>query len=93
MTNFYDRVDTGTYPVDGFSFLESFVSNLTQSLDKKQWGQYINYPDPRLDQATAQSNYWAQHLSRLQQLKQDLDPKNLFHYPQGVLPADMDVAA
>ena len=87
MTNFYDRVDTGLYPADGFSFLESFVTNLTSSMTKAEWGQYINYPDPRLDQKTAQNNYWSQHLSKLQQVKADLDPKDLFHYPQGILPA------
>ncbi len=74
MTNFYDRVDQGTYPADGFSFLQAFVANMTHSLDKEEWGQYINYPDPKLNQSTAQVNYWAGHLSKLQELKQDLDP-------------------
>ena len=87
MTNFYDKVDKGTYPADGFSFLQSFVANLTATLDKKDWGQYINYPDPKLDQTTAQNNYWSQHLGKLQRLKASVDPKDLFHYPQGILPA------
>ncbi len=62
---------------------------MTLQLDRDAWGQYINYPDPRLDQTTAQTSYWAQHLTKLQDLKQQIDPHNLFHYPQGVLPASM----
>ena len=88
MANFYDRVDKGgAYPADGFSFLQSFVSNLTAPLARDEWGQYINYPDQKLDQTTAQNNYWSQHLGKLQKLKAAVDPKDLFHYPQGVVPA------
>lgn len=87
MTNFYDRVDTGSYPADGFSFLDNFTANITGSLKPSQWGQYVNYPDPRLSQAAAQNNYWSMHLDRLQQLKASVDPGNLFHYPQGIMPA------
>jgi len=86
MTNFYDKVDKGVFPADGFSFLQSFVANLTSTLATDEWGQYINYPDQKLDQATAQNNYWSQHLGKLQTLKAHVDPKNLFHYPQGILP-------
>jgi hypothetical protein len=87
MFNLYDRVDKGAYPADGFGFLQSLVRNLTAPVGKDEWGQYINYPDPKLDQATAQNNYWSQHLGRLQRVKAELDPKDLFHYPQGILPA------
>ncbi|CAK7205895.1 hypothetical protein SEUCBS139899_008675 [Sporothrix eucalyptigena] len=87
MTNFYDRVDTGAYPADGFSFLDNFTANITGSLKPTQWGQYVNYPDPRLNQMAAQRNYWSMHLDRLQRLKASVDPTDLFHYPQGILPA------
>ncbi|KJR87662.1 chitooligosaccharide oxidase [Sporothrix schenckii 1099-18] len=87
MTNFYDRVDTGAYPADGFSFLDNFTSNITGSLEPNEWGRYVNYPDPRLSQAAAQKSYWSTHLDRLQQLKAGVDPHNLFDYPQGILPA------
>lgn len=87
MYQFYDRVDRGAYPDDGFPFLQSFVGNLTSSMGEGEWGQYINYPDSQLDQKTAQKNYWGGHLARLQGIKAELDPKDVFHYPQGILPA------
>jgi hypothetical protein len=93
MTNFYDRVDTGAYPADGFSFLDNFTVNITGGLKPAQWGQYVNYPDPRLSQAVAQNRYWSMHLDRLQQLKAGVDPSNLFHYPQGILPATVGATA
>ncbi|KAK3326201.1 hypothetical protein B0H66DRAFT_471750 [Apodospora peruviana] len=84
---FYDRVDKGAYPTEGFAAVQNFVSNVTDTMPKSSWGQYINYPDPRMDQQTAQTNYWGQHLPRLQSIKKAVDPDDVFHYPQGVLPA------
>ena len=84
---FYDRVDKGIFPANGFGHIQNFVGNITQSMSDNDWGRYINYPDPNLDQHTAQSNYWGPHLERLQVIKKDVDPQDLFHYPQGILPA------
>ncbi|KAK4226384.1 putative reticuline oxidase precursor [Podospora fimiseda] len=84
---FYDRVDKGLYPADGHAIMQNFARNLTQGLDKKEWGMYINYPDSRLDQESAQAYYWGKNLARLQTIKKAVDPNNVFHYPQGVLPA------
>jgi hypothetical protein len=83
----YDRVDSGIYPADGHVYMENFVGNITQSMTKPDWGMYINYPDSRLDQANAQANYWGGHLPKLQAIKKAVDPDDLFHYPQGILPA------
>ncbi len=84
---FYDRVDRGSYPLDGFSFMQNFVSNITVGLADSDWGMYVNYPDPKMDQKTAQSNYWGTHLNKLQSIKKSIDPLDVFHYPQGILPA------
>ncbi|KAK4158757.1 putative reticuline oxidase precursor [Cladorrhinum sp. PSN259] len=84
---FYDRVDKGLYPADGHTIMQNFAKNLTDGLDKKDWGMYINYPDSRLDQESAQANYWGKNLPRLQAIKKAVDPNDVFHYPQGVLPA------
>ncbi|KAM7218258.1 putative FAD-linked oxidoreductase YvdP [Rhypophila decipiens] len=84
---FYDRVDKGVYPTEGFTTVGNFVKNVTNTLEDNSWGQYINYPDSRMDQETAQASYWGQHLPRLQAIKKQVDPDNLFHFPQGVLPA------
>jgi len=88
MYSFYDRVDNaGRYPADGFSLMQGFVGNITSSMDPSDWGQYVNYPDPKLSQDQAQSRYWGKHLSKLQAIKASVDPGNVFHYPQGILPA------
>lgn len=87
MINWYDRVDKGTYPSTGFPFLQDFVSNLTSTMNAGSWGQYINYPDSNLDQATAQTVYWGTHLGKLQKIKAAVDPQDVFHYPQGIVPA------
>lgn len=40
--------------------------------------EVINYAGSQLDQDTAQSNYWSDHLPRLQQPKKELDPTEVF---------------
>ncbi|GAB1314796.1 hypothetical protein MFIFM68171_05006 [Madurella fahalii] len=82
----YDRVDRGVYPADGHSYMENFSRNITNGMARSDWGMYINYPDSRLDQEAAQVNYWGSHLPKLQAIKKAVDPEDLFHYPQGVLP-------
>jgi len=83
----YDRVDSGTFPADGHFIMDNFASNITQGMERDDWGMYVNYPSSRLDQKDAQVNYWGSHLAQLQAIKKDIDPKDLFHYPQGVLPS------
>jgi Berberine and berberine like len=87
MYSFYDRIDKGDFPADGFSSIQNFVANITGGMVKSDWGMYINYPDPKLDQNTSQVNYWGNHLPKLQAVKKAVDPTNVFHYPQGILPA------
>jgi len=83
----YDRVDKGIYPADGHVYMDNFVGNVTQGMARPDWGMYINYPDSRLGQEEAQVNYWGSHLAKLQAVKKAVDPGNVFHYPQGILPA------
>lgn len=83
----YDRVDRGAYPADGHAYMENFARNITDGMAREDWGMYANYPDSRLDQQAAQASYWGAHLRRLQAIKKAVDPEDLFHYPQGVLPA------
>jgi FAD/FMN-containing dehydrogenase len=86
MYSFYDRVDTGRYPASGFSCMQDFVGNITASMNQSDWGQYVNYPDPRLSQEQAQTRYWGKNLVRLQAIKSAVDPNDVFHYPQGIEP-------
>ncbi|KAK4221434.1 hypothetical protein QBC38DRAFT_403351 [Podospora fimiseda] len=84
---FYDRVRSGNYPNDGFSFLDGWVKAFTDGLSTSQWGMYINYADPTMNRATAQDVYYRTSLPRLKQLKAQLDPNELFYYPQAIEPA------
>ncbi|KAK0637404.1 hypothetical protein B0T17DRAFT_568097 [Bombardia bombarda] len=80
----YDRVNSGSYPSNGFSFLDGWVKSFTDNMDVSQWGMYINYADPTMNRTEAQNNYWRQSLPKLQQLKAQLDPNEVFYYPQSV---------
>jgi hypothetical protein len=83
----YDRVYFGDYPSDGFSFLDSWVSNTTSSLKADDWGMYINYADARMDRDVAQKVYWGKNVAQLQKIKAKFDPNELFYYPISIKPA------
>ncbi|AEO62186.1 uncharacterized protein THITE_2106069 [Thermothielavioides terrestris NRRL 8126] len=83
---FYDRVYFGSYPSNGFSFLDDWVNIFTSGLNTTQWGMYINYADPAMSRAQAEEVYYRQNLPRLKQLKKQLDPTQLFDYPQAIDP-------
>ncbi|KAK1749355.1 glucooligosaccharide oxidase [Echria macrotheca] len=83
----YDRVNYGSYPSNGFSFLDGWVKSFTDNLSTSQWGMYINYADPTMNRTYAQQVYYRQSLPRLQQLKAELDPNEVFYYPQAITPA------
>ncbi|KAI1867447.1 hypothetical protein JX265_007249 [Neoarthrinium moseri] len=84
---FYDRVNFGSYPSNGFSFLDGWVNAFTSNLKPEQWGMYINYADPTMNRTTAQKNYWGSHLPRLQKIKAAYDPNEVIYYPQSIQPA------
>lgn len=84
---FYDRVSSGSYPSNGFSFLDGWVKTFTDGLSTSQWGMYINYADPTMSRDTAQDVYFRQNLPRLKQVKAQLDPTELLYYPQAISPA------
>jgi hypothetical protein len=83
----YDRVRSGSYPSDGFSLLNGWVKSFTDNLKPEQWGMYINYADTQLSRTEATSLYYKQNLPRLQQIKAQLDPNEVFYYPHAVAPA------
>jgi hypothetical protein len=87
MHNWYDMVDvTQKYPADGFSLFDGFVAALTKDMKPEEVGMYFNYPDPNMDQETAQRRYWGKNLPRLQQIKASVDPEEVFYLPQSVRP-------
>ncbi|CAI4212887.1 unnamed protein product [Parascedosporium putredinis] len=88
MHNFYDHVDVrSAYPEDGFDLFNGFIDAIVGDGDKNDYGVYFNYPDPNLDQETAQKRYWGSALPRLQEIKAAVDPDELFYLPQSVRPA------
>ncbi|KAK6441720.1 hypothetical protein LTR95_002053 [Oleoguttula sp. CCFEE 5521] len=86
LIQFYDQVYSGSYPSDGYPFLDNFVSNTTASLAASDWGMYINYADNRLSQTAAQNAYYGSSLPRLQKLKYAYDSGLTYTNPQGILP-------
>lgn len=86
LIQFYDQVFFGNYPLDGYSFLDNFVSNVTAPLSSSDYGMYINYADSRLNQTTAGQMYYGQNLAGLQRVKAAYDPAELFSTPQSVRP-------
>lgn len=82
---FYDRVDSGTYPLNGFSFLDGWVDAITRTMNTTTFGMYINYADPTLNATQAHTAYWLQHYDRLVSIKQTWDPDRVFENPQAVL--------
>ncbi|OAA65853.1 glucooligosaccharide oxidase [Niveomyces insectorum RCEF 264] len=83
----YDRVGFGTYPSNGFGFLNGWADAFTKNLNESQWGMYINYADPTMNRTYAQQVYYRDSLPRLQQIKAAVDPTQVFDYPQAIEPA------
>jgi hypothetical protein len=48
-------------------------------------GAYVNFPDPSL--TTWQQDYYGANLSRLESIKAQVDPLQVFHFPQSIPPA------
>lgn len=82
---FYDRVDSGTYPSNGFSFLNGWIAAIQNAQSTtQQLGMYINYADPTLNASQAHAAYWLDHYSRLSTIKTAFDPNKLFSNPQAI---------
>lgn len=68
------------------NFLTGFNKIITDALPGHKMGAYPGYVDPALGNQ-AQASYWGTNLDRLQRIKADVDPKDMFHNPQSVRPA------
>ena len=63
------------------------ATSAVKGMNATDWGMYINYPDTQVNAQTAQEKYWGVNLPRLQQIKKQLDPNEVFWNPQSVKPA------
>ncbi|KAK0210385.1 hypothetical protein DFS33DRAFT_1370860 [Desarmillaria ectypa] len=71
------------YPEDGFAFLDG-ITDVIISNSPGDWDYdtYINYPDNRLDDW--QDLYYGSHYTRLQALKMEFNPSNVFGFPLAI---------
>ncbi|KAK7419738.1 hypothetical protein QQX98_003110 [Neonectria punicea] len=83
----YDSVPQGQqYPSDGFSLMKGFRRSITRTIPDGKWGMYVNYADSQVSSSEAPPLYWGQNLPRLQNVKANYDPKNIFRNPQSIKP-------
>ncbi|KAF3934813.1 hypothetical protein ABW20_dc0110552 [Dactylellina cionopaga] len=83
---FYDEVYGGSYPTDGFGFLNGWVNSITSISPVSTWGMYINYADPTLPSTEYGNDYWRVNYPRLRTIKSIYDPADVFYNPQAVQP-------
>ncbi|KDN64270.1 putative FAD binding domain-containing protein [Colletotrichum sublineola] len=81
---FYDSSDGSAYPATGYTFLGDWMSSVTNTMSKSDWGRYVNYADSQLSNGDAQDQYYGDNLPQLKTIKAKYDAKGLFTYPQGV---------
>lgn len=84
---FYDPVFGGTYPANGFAFMNGWVDAVRTAMNTTTFGMYLNYADTSLSASEAHSAYWLDHYDRLATIKRKYDPTQLFSNPQAVLRA------
>jgi hypothetical protein len=65
-----------------YDFVDGLYDVLAQAVPESAEHAYLGCPDPRMPDA--QHAYWRSNLPRLEELKRELDPKDIFHNPQGV---------
>ncbi|KKK21447.1 hypothetical protein AOCH_000127 [Aspergillus ochraceoroseus] len=79
--NLFGRISETTV-----EFLERLNElTLTSTAKTVPYAAYPGYVDPRL--TDAQAAYWGSNLARLNRIKAEIDPNNVFHNPQSVRPA------
>lgn len=66
-----------------YDFADGLYDVLAKAVPESAGHAYLGCPDPRMP--NAQQAYLRNNLPRLEELKGDLDPKDIFHNPQGVM--------
>ncbi|KAK1231407.1 hypothetical protein PQX77_005469 [Marasmius sp. AFHP31] len=71
------------YPEEGFTFLDGVVDSITSSMPENwDYSAYTNYLDNRLE--NWQKLYFGIHYARLQSIKRDVDPRDVFMFPNSI---------
>jgi FAD/FMN-containing dehydrogenase len=68
-------------------FLDGLNEVITSAMPNAYYGNYAGYVDPKEPNEEARVNYWGSNLRRLMQIKAVVDPHDVFHNQQSVLPA------
>lgn len=63
-------------------FLDGINDIYIRGMPNANFGAYPGYVDPQL--ANAQEAYWGANLAKLEQIKAEIDPNDVFHNPQSV---------
>jgi FAD/FMN-containing dehydrogenase len=68
-----------------YDFVNGINDVITQSVPESGERAYLGCPDPLMPDA--QRAYWGSNLEKLEEIKASIDPNDVFHNPQGVVPA------
>ncbi|CAE6538198.1 unnamed protein product [Rhizoctonia solani] len=71
---------TGPYPSNGLAFVDGMHDALKISPE----AAYPNYIDPALTADQWQSQYYGSNYARLLEIKKEVDPQNVFRFPQSI---------
>ncbi|KAK1216117.1 hypothetical protein PQX77_021263 [Marasmius sp. AFHP31] len=75
--------DSTFFPEDSFTFVDGVYNTVVQSMPSDwNYSAYINYIDDRLEDW--QQRYYGGHYNRLQSIKQDMDPRDVFAFPTSI---------
>ncbi|KAE8377966.1 glucooligosaccharide oxidase [Aspergillus bertholletiae] len=78
-------VSLGPVSATTYEFLDGLNEVVRNGTPGIGIGVYPGYVDPRLE--NPRQSYWRSNLGRLSEIKSHVDPEDVFHNPQGVLPA------
>ncbi|KAF2459934.1 hypothetical protein BDY21DRAFT_281402 [Lineolata rhizophorae] len=78
-------VNIGSVSETTRSFVTGMDTIIRNSMPDTDFGAYAGYVDPALGD-DAQRDYWGDNLPKLERIKSEVDPQDLFHNPQSVRP-------
>ncbi|KAJ6474700.1 hypothetical protein C8R47DRAFT_986679 [Mycena vitilis] len=79
-------VGVGSLSDASTAFVTNMSSIVTNSMPGVQFGAYAGYVDPKLTDGPQE--YWGTNLPRLEAIKGEVDPGDVFHNPQSVSPGN-----
>lgn len=82
LAQFFTINPLGPVSQTAYGFIDGLYNVLAKAVPESAEHAYPGCPDPRM--SDAQKAYWSNNLPRLEELKAELDPMNIFHNPQGV---------